>query len=287
MVARRVWIRLHIGQSRAEAKLSLPTRPNLLLTSPGSHSRGPEHDGVPMADVSKLTTDRLKHSMNVAAGIDVHGEAIARGLATSPLAPPEGLVLTLFAWLKGTLAATEGNLREADIAHAVEATDDAEPRSRRDLAARQARIVLVSASDSVRGIFGEGVSRSLGLETSLPDRPDQVNHLAEGIVKSLLAAAAPTPLFEGASMSLEALAARIEAARRPLQAAINDVSREERELQATMSERDKATARWSRAYAGVAMIVSGMATLAGLDDLAAKVKPTERKRAGIPEEGEG
>jgi hypothetical protein len=27
-----------------------------------------------------------------------------------------------------------------------------------------------------------------------------------------------------------------------------------------------------------------MATLAGLDDLAAKVKPTERKRAGIPED---
>ena len=51
-----------------------------------------------------------------------------------------------------------------------------------------------------------------------------------------------------------------------------------------MSARDQATARWSRTYAGVAMILSGMATLAGLDDLAAKVKPTERKRAGNHEE---
>ena len=34
------------------------------------------------------------------------------------------------------------------------------------------------------------------------------------------------------------------------------------------------------------MILSGMATLAGLDDLAAKVKPTERKRAGIAEDEE-
>ena len=112
----------------------------------------------------------------------------------------------------------------------------------------------------------------------------QVNHLAASIVDSLRAAPAPTPLFEGVTLSLEALAGRIEAARLPLEAALNDVSREERELQSTMSERDKATARWSRTYAGVAMIVSGMATLAGLDDLAAKVKPTERKRAGIAEE---
>ena len=69
-----------------------------------------------------------------------------------------------------------------------------------------------------------------------------------------------------------------------LKDALDAVAREERELQSTMSQRDEATARWTRTYAGVATILSGLAILAGLDDLAAKVRPTERKRAGIPEE---
>ena len=67
-----------------------------------------------------------------------------------------------------------------------------------------------------------------------------------------------------------------------LKDALDAVSREEREPQSTMSQRDNATARGTRTYADVAMILSGMATLAGLDDLASKVRPTERKRAGIP-----
>lgn len=240
-----------------------------------------------MADVSKLTTDRLKVSKTVNTAFGVYGESISQGLAASVVPPPEGFAAMALRWLGESLTTAESNLRAADIAHTLEAADDAEPRTRRDATSRETRAVLLSASDSVRGIYGAGVSENLGLEATLPDRPDQVNHLAESIVVALRAAPAPTPLFEGASLNLATLATRIENQRLVLQAALDKVALEERELQTTMSERDKATARWSRTYAGVAMILSGLATLAGLDDLASKVKPTERRRAGIPEEGEG
>lgn len=240
-----------------------------------------------MAEVSKLTTDRLKVSKTVNTAFGAYGESIAQGLAASVVPPPEGFAAMAMRWLGESLTTAESNLRAADIAHTLEAADDAEPRTRRDLATREARNALVSASDSVRGIYGVGVSENVGLEATLPDRPDQVNHLADTVVKALRAAPAPTPLFEGASLSLETVATRIESKRLALQAALDKVALEERELQTTMSQRDQATARWSRTYAGVAMILSGLATLAGLDDLASKVKPTERKRAGIAEEGEG
>ena len=216
--------------------------------------------------------------------MDAYGDPIAQGLAKSALPPPEGFVTTAMTWLQGSLRAAEDNLRAADIAHTLEGADDAEPRARRDVVTRDARNVLVSASDSVRGVYGLGVSENLGLEATLPDRPDQGNHLAKSIVIALRAASAPTPLFEGVSLSLESLASRIESKRLALQAALDDVIREDRELQKTMSDRDQATARGSRTYAGVAMMLSGMATLAGLDDLASKVRPTERRRAGIVEE---
>ena len=94
---------------------------------------------------------------------------------------------------------------------------------------------------------------------------------------ALTSHAAPASLLAGATLDLATVAASIESQRAALKEALETVAREERELQKTMSDRDNANARWTRTY-------SGVATLAGLDDLASKVRPTERRRAGIAEE---
>jgi hypothetical protein len=237
-----------------------------------------------MADISKVTTDRLKVSGTLIAAFDGQGGTISTALEASPNAPPAGLAVSIMTWLRGAVEASGDNLREADLAHAMEGDDDEEPRRRRVASERELRDALLSGADAVRGVYGRPFSKLVGLDTALAARADQLQHQADGVARALTTNPAPAPLHEGASVNLAVIAANIESKRAALQAALDKVALEERELQSTMSLRDQATARWTRTYSGVAMILSGMATLAGLDDLAAKVKPTERKRAGIPED---
>ena len=186
-------------------------------------------------------------------------------------------------WMRGVVDASDENLLEADLAHALEGDDDEGPRLRRVASERELRDAMLSGSDAVRGVYGRPFSKLVGLDTALAGRADQLQHQADRIVRALTTNPAPAPIHEGAHVNLAAVAASIESKRAALQATLDKVALEERELQTTMSLRDQAAARWTRTYSGVAMILSGMATLAGLDDLASKVKPTERKRAGIPE----
>lgn len=239
-----------------------------------------------MTEVSKVTTGRLKVGKSVVAAFDTQAETIVTALEAGPNTPPAGVARGVLAWLRGALHDANEGLREADLAHALEGDDDHEPRLRRDTLARELRAILASGSDGVRGVYGHVFSRGVGLETALPERPDQLLHHAESVVLNLASHVPPETEHEDSSFNLPRFAARIEAKSAALKAALESVTREERELQTTMSKRETATARWLRTYAGTAMILSGMATLAGLDDLAAKVKPTERKRAGVPEEEE-
>jgi hypothetical protein len=237
-----------------------------------------------MTDVSKVTTGRLKVGASVIAAFDAQGGAIATAVEASPNAPPAGVALAVIAWVRGALHNANEGLRAADLAHALEGDDDHAPRLRRDTLTRELRAALLSGSDGVRGVYGRSFGRGLGLEGALPERPDQLLHHAESVLRNLATHTAPEPEHEGSSFDLPRFAARVEGKCVALKEALESVSREERELQTTLSQRDQATSRWLRTYAGAAMILSGMATLAGLDDLAAKVKPTERKRAGIAEE---
>lgn len=240
-----------------------------------------------MAEISKVTTDRLKISGTLIAAFDGQGGTISTTLHASPNAPPAGLALSIMTWLRGAVEASGTNLREADLAHALEGDDDEGPRLQRVASERELRDAMLSGSDAVRGVYGRPFSKIVGLDTALAGRADQLQHQADGIVRALTANPPPAPIHEGASVNLASVAASIESKRAALQAALDKVALEERELQTTMSLRDQATARWTRTYSGVATILSGIAILAGLDDLASKVKPTERRRAGIPEEGEG
>jgi hypothetical protein len=57
--------------------------------------------------------------------------------------------------------------------------------------------------------------------------------------------------------------------------------REEREAEQALTKRDAAVAAFEPVYTGVAEIAAGLLELAGQGELAGRVKPTVRRRAGL------
>lgn len=66
----------------------------------------------------------------------------------------------------------------------------------------------------------------------------------------------------------------------PWKKGLADVKREEREAQGAIHARDDALGVWNAHYQGVADVVTGLFDLVGNGELAAKVRPSSRKRAG-------
>ena len=85
-----------------------------------------------------------------------------------------------------------------------------------------------------------------------------------------------------ASALADELASRIES----LAAALSDVQRESREAQLTLERKSQASASWENTYQGVTYAFYGLYLLAGRKDLADRIEPTARRRAGLPEDGD-
>jgi len=238
-----------------------------------------------MVDVSKTVADRLTYSEQVIQAIEVQGAAVIGGITSNVGGqfPRDVVVSAVIAWLGSHLRGAHDALRSADLAHNLELTDDAGPRRERDEATTALRQQLIAASNVVRGAHGDAFSTAVGLEAALEERPDLLLTQGRSIVGALRGTAAPAVQTPGVRLDRAALTDAIEVTAARLADALTTVRREEREAQSTLSARDQAMSRWARVYAGVGEVFSGLCTLAGLDDLASKVRPTARRRAGIPD----
>jgi hypothetical protein len=68
-----------------------------------------------------------------------------------------------------------------------------------------------------------------------------------------------------------------------LRKSLGDIEREKREAQLTLNAKNEAMAAWGPGYQGVADAVAALFVIGGRADLADKVRPTARRRAGLPE----
>ena len=235
-----------------------------------------------MSELSKVVADRLSVGEAVSSAIEVQGARVIERLGGSGLAaiPRELSFAALLAWLLAVLGTASEALRARDRALAAEAADDAAPRAARDAATLALRERMLRTTGIVSGVFGVPFSAGLGLERALAPRPDQLALQAADVSSRLRAARAPEPDGEGVRVDLAVLADRLDAARAPLDEALAAVKREEREYQTALVERDRADEAWGRTYIGVAEIFTGLCVLAGEQELADRVRPTARKRAG-------
>ncbi|MFO0578387.1 MAG: hypothetical protein U1A78_30645 [Polyangia bacterium] len=242
---------------------------------------------APRTRNSRVAANRIAVTDVVASSLAVHGEEIAAALG-------ERLALSgrskldskaLLDALLAALQATSGELAASDQAHALELSDDEAPRQLRDGLTLTVRDKLLSLRELLSGAYGAAVAASYLLGEALPESSQAL--LARGrSVAERLATVPFTAAPRHASLKLRAadLAGELVELVDALEAAIGNVRTEEREAQLTLERRNRASEVWQEVYQGVTHMAYGAYILAGRRDLAERIEPTSRKRAGIGEE---
>lgn len=240
-----------------------------------------------MADVSKLVSDRIAITRTLTSAVSVHGNETAAAIerALFPHGSPPGFQMCVFLQALGALAQRSvDELSAANQAHATELADDAEPRASRDSAKDELRARMIGIRSTLSGVYGAAILSAYGLSG---ETPSEAEHLIEAActTERLLRNRPLTeaPKQEGVSVDPKTLADSLKARVDALRTALGDVRREEREAQVTLQRRNTATAAWNGVYQGVADTLTGLFELAGKGELADRVRPTARRRAGLTE----
>ena len=134
---------------------------------------------------------------------------------------------------------------------------------------------------SVSGAYDARVVHAYALDGALPAADNLLLQQAKVVYAALDKGAPKTAAKKGRKLDFAALAEDLLVHITALEAAMKDVKREEREAEQALAKRDAAVAAFEPVYTGVADIAAGLLELAGQGDLAGRVKPTVRRRAGL------
>ncbi|MDI1477113.1 hypothetical protein [Polyangium sp. y55x31] len=239
------------------------------------------------AKASRMVSDRVAITNTVVAAIDIHGPEIAPTLEKIlfPGGVPGDLTLaTLLAAFGNHLRARANQLVTADRTHMVELSDDDGYRAKRDECTAETRDFLGTLRTGLARNYGQVVAGAYGLGAHIPEDPHTVLVLADN-VENLLRNRPLTEPPKNKSLKIDPIAAAddLNASASALKTALGDVDREKREAQLTQTAKNEAMAAWGTSYSGVADAAASFFLLAGRPALAERVRPTARRRAGLPE----
>jgi len=233
---------------------------------------------------SKQVTDREKSTRAVGAAVDTHSGDLARHIADtlSPyLAKGETLPdVALIARLVGRwMHRTTERLVQADRAHEDELGDDAAPREARDRAAEKVRAVLVDLRGALDSTHGPSALALMHVQEAAPSDPSVIATQGRTVLEALSNDKLKLPAPRRAGVKIERAAFADDLARElpELEKALNVVSREAREAEATLRAKQSAMEASDHAFTNGAAWLSATFALAGMNDLAAKVRPSGRK----------
>lgn len=239
---------------------------------------------------SKLVTDRQKSARAVVAAASTHGAIMGealKGLLSPHLqgneqVPDVGLLCLLVGRL---LLSQNEKLVAADAAHEAELSDDAAPREARDKAAVLVRQVLVDLRATVAAVHGSAGLKQLGLTGATPVDPSVLAVEGAAALKSLEDATISLPApRRGTSLDRQAFADDLREHLAPLQSALASVAREAREAETTGAAKQAAMAANDQAFSLGAAWLTATFSLAGKEDLAARVRPSVRHPGQTEEE---
>jgi hypothetical protein len=233
---------------------------------------------------SKQVTDREKSARAVTAAAETHAASIAQGFArelTPYLKAGEAMPdVALLVRLSGRkVLADHSTLSRADHEHELELADDAGPREAREESAGKVRGVLLDLRAALDAIYGARGLSLLGLSAAVPVDPSVVATTAGNVHKALLDPKIKLPKPKRAGMKLERadFAAELGGELPALQKALAKVAKEEREKEATQRAKNEAMAKNDATFTTCAGFVAASCQLAGLPDIAAKVRPSGRR----------
>ncbi len=241
-----------------------------------------------MPSASKMVSDRVLVSRTVLSSLKTHGPVISADLETLlfPNGSPQDLTLDdVIRALHDALARGVQAMSDADMAHSAELADDDEPRAARDACIAKLRAAIVTLRTNLTHLYGSEILSAFAIPNELPSEPARLLQSARNIESQLRERPiTETPKLQGFALDPMAIADGLAAMRKALEASLADVTREAREAQLTLQCKNEAMRRWSSLYQGVANVATGLFLMANQRPLAERVRPTARRRAGLPEQ---
>ncbi len=231
----------------------------------------------------KQVVDRKRSSRRVAGALGKNKHAIVAALhallspAAARLGKPVPKLDVLVELLAETLRERTETLVETSDAHEQEGLDDAEPRRVRDTLETDARAQISGLRKVVEGLYGDAGLRALGFGEPLPPTPDQLAAYGTTVANALARkdlVLVPLRKSKAATFDAAIVATELKEVLGPLEAALGVVSNEANELDGTKVRKDQAMAAHNVAFTRITAIVEQMARLAGLNELADRLRPS-------------
>ncbi len=232
---------------------------------------------------SKQVIDRQKQAKLVLATGETHASPLTTRL-TSELSPhlqrgeklPDvALLVQLFLrWL----GQAETDLVAADLTYERELADDDAPRRARDEAATEVRDQLIELRDLADALYGAQAVRQLGMTGETPTDPMALLRQAKAVLSALGTTKLPPPRRKGAELAPKELEAELRVPAVALDKALTSVSREAREAEVALSDRDRALAEYDRRYSATTAVVASLLAAASESALADRLRPLSGRR---------
>lgn len=186
----------------------------------------------------------------------------------------------IFLQLAGSLEGATETLMARELEYTAEQADDGPIRDARDAKVKFGVTVLSRLRTAVEDTLGTAALRTYGLHQETPRVPRAVMAQAQNVAKLLRKTPTTAKTDFGSTFDTAAAATTLETLHKELSGLISDEDREERELHDAATRRNRAQEVWGRTYQGVATTLEGLYLVAGLPELADRVRPTQRAARG-------
>jgi hypothetical protein len=162
-----------------------------------------------------------------------------------------------------------------------ELAEDILAREDRDAKCVQLRDVVVAVRGEARDCFATEVLRVYRLDEAIPKSHEGLARYAGGVVTLLEQNPHTGANVLGKPVTNADLAAPVATALDAYRDALDNVAREARETEIARVRRDESEARFRRVLHNVAAIIVGYLRLAGLDELADRIRPARVRAATV------
>ena len=236
-------------------------------------------------EMGKAVANRIKTGDFVVASVDMTAADVAASLReifgeVQPLELNPSQVLPFVRSMATLLRAAPKELETKELSYLEELADDVEPRAKRDEKAAVGVEMLTRTKELVTGSLGASHLEKYGLDAPLSRAPvDVAARMKETI--GLLGknfATATDPL--GVEFDSTKVAAKLQVVYTELEDALSVLNKEEQERIDALAARDEAVEAWTGIYRGVATTLTGLYRLAGFENLAERLLPSEELAAG-------
>lgn len=239
-----------------------------------------------MAKMSVQVQNRSANAAHVVSAMDEHGEAVVQGLLARNASLPVGqqisadVMRAFLRWLGAALDSKTASMLAAEMGYIDEQADDPAVRARRDEAAPVLLQSMTRVRSSVASVLGDSGLATYGLREQVPRTPAELADYARVAMSLFLGHPRQQDDGIGGTFDTAVLAASILAALTPLDEALRDLRKEQRQLEGAMLRRDAEVADWQEVYINGATTFASLSRMAGHPGLAARVRPTARRSDG-------